>query len=37
MSLRYFLTVLTVLMWALVPVSEAAAQPADIIISNGKY
>ncbi len=36
MSLRHFLTALAVLTWALVPVPEAAAQPADIIVSNGR-
>ena len=36
MSLPYFITTLTVLAWALVTVPGAAAQSADIIISNGK-
>ena len=36
MSLRYFLTTLTVLAWVLVSAPGAAAQSADTIISNGK-
>ena len=36
MSLRYFLTTLTVVAWVLVSVPDATAQSADIIIANGK-
>ncbi|MDE0029961.1 MAG: amidohydrolase family protein, partial [Deltaproteobacteria bacterium] len=36
MSLRYFLTTLTVLAWVLVSAPEAMVQSADVIISNSK-